>query len=66
MQLGWEADASKPHKQFSAQVEEERRRIWNADPHTGGMSMLLRDTFREEAHETVKKCWVKQGIWNDK
>ena len=34
MQLAGEREASEPRKQFSAQVEEERRRIWNADPST--------------------------------
>jgi hypothetical protein len=68
MQLGQERIASKPHKQFSAQVEEERRRIWNADPNTSWRELTIADlyTFKEEASETVKKRWVEQGIWNDK
>ncbi|EDN99108.1 predicted protein [Sclerotinia sclerotiorum 1980 UF-70] len=32
--LAEKRQASEPHKQFAAQVEEERRRIWNSDPST--------------------------------
>lgn len=67
MQLAWEADASRPDKQFSAQVDEERRRMWNADPRTSWIKINPGDgTFKEEARETVKKHWVEQGIWNNK
>ncbi|KAN0073554.1 hypothetical protein V8E54_008774 [Elaphomyces granulatus] len=68
MQLAGEHEASEPRKQFSAQVDEERRRIWNADPSTSWRELTLADlyTFKEEASETVKKRWVEQGIWNDK
>ncbi len=67
MQLAGEREASKPHKQFSAQVEEERRRIWNADPRTTWIKINPGDsTFKKEACETVKKRWVEQGIWNNK
>lgn len=67
IQLGLEADASKPHEQFSAQIEEERRRIWNADPSTSWIKINPGDTtFEKEARETVKKRWVEQGIWSDK
>jgi hypothetical protein len=64
MQLAGEHEASEPRKQFSAQVEEERRRIWNADPSTSWRELTLADlyTFQEEASETVKKRWVEQGI----
>jgi hypothetical protein len=64
MQLAGEHEASEPCKQFSAQVEEERRRIWNADPSTSWRELTLADlyTFQEEASETVKKRWVEQGI----
>jgi hypothetical protein len=67
MQLAGEREASEPDKQFRAQVEEERRRIWNAEPRTGWME-ITSDlyTFQEEARETVKKRWVEQGIWNNK
>ena len=34
-QLWHEREASKPNKQFRAQVEEERRRIWNTEPRIG-------------------------------
>jgi hypothetical protein len=68
MQLAGEHEASESRKQFSAQVDEERRRIWNADPSTSWRELTLADlyTFKEEASETVKKRWVEQGIWNDK
>jgi hypothetical protein len=66
-QLWHEREASKPRKQFSALVEEERRRIWNADPRTRRHEINPADfTFQEEARETVKKRWVEQGIWNNK
>jgi hypothetical protein len=67
MQLAGEREASEPRKQFRAQVEEERRRIWNAEPRMGWME-ITSDlyTFQEEARETVKKRWVEQGIWNNK
>jgi hypothetical protein len=66
VQLGRERVASKPDKQFSAQVEEERRRIWNADPSTSWIEINPGDTtFKEEAREKVKKRWVEQGIWNN-
>ncbi|KAH6704341.1 hypothetical protein BKA61DRAFT_636107 [Leptodontidium sp. MPI-SDFR-AT-0119] len=67
MQLAGEREASEPDKQFRAQVEEDRRRIWNAEPRTGWME-ITSDlyTFQEEARETVKKRWVEQGIWNNK
>lgn len=66
IQLGREREASEPHKQFSAQVEEERRRIWNAHPRTSWMTLKPGNTFSEEASENVKKSWVEQGIWNNK
>jgi hypothetical protein len=68
MQLAGECEASEPRNQFSTQVEEERRRTWNADPSTNWRELTLADlyTFKEEASETVKKRWVEQGIWNDK
>ncbi|KAA6406979.1 MAG: hypothetical protein FRX48_09277 [Lasallia pustulata] len=64
-QLAREARASEPDQQFTAQVEEERRRIWNADPRTSWRSTPFGDTFIEEASETVKKRWAEQGIWNN-
>ena len=66
MQLAGECKASEPHNQFAAQVEEERRRIWNADPSTSWMSIPPGDALIKEASKTVKKRWVEQGIWNDK
>ena len=66
-QLGLERRASKPYHQFEHQREEERRRIWNADPRTSWIKINPGDgTFKEEASETVKKRWVEQGIWNNK
>lgn len=67
MQLAGEREASKPDKQFSVQVEEERRRIWNSDPSTSWIKINPGDTtFKEEAREIVKERWVEQGIWNNK
>ncbi|KAH8593167.1 hypothetical protein B0O99DRAFT_653532 [Bisporella sp. PMI_857] len=67
VQLGCERAASKPYHQFEHQIEEERRRIWNADPSTSWMSINPRDdAFEEEASETIKWRWVEQGIWNNK
>ena len=68
MQLVGEREASKPDRQFSAQVEEERRRIWNTDPITSWRELTPADlhTYEEEAREIVKKRWVEQGIWNSK
>lgn len=66
MQLAGEREASEPHNQVAAQVGEERRRIWNANPNTNWMSMPPGDTLITEARETVKKRWVEQDIWNDK
>lgn len=68
MQLAGECEASEPQKQFSAQVEEERRRICNADPNMSWRESTMVDLYRfkEEASEKVKKRWVEQGIWNDK
>ena len=67
MQLAWDREASRPRQQFSDQVEEERRRIWNANPRTNWIKINPGDiTFKEEARDTVKKRWVEQGIWNNK
>lgn len=67
MQLGQERIASEPDRQFRAQVQEERRRIWNSEPRTGWPDMSVHlYAFQDEARETVKKRWVEQGIWNNK
>lgn len=67
-QLWDEREACIPHEQFSAQVEEERRRMWNTDLSTSWKEIAVADlyVFREEANETVKRRWVEQGIWNNK
>lgn len=64
IQLFQEYNASELHKQFSAQVEEKRRQIWNTDPSTSWRELTLADlyTFKEEASKTVKKHWIEQGI----
>lgn len=65
MKLFNELEASKPYSQFNYQVEEEmERQLRNADPRP--TLEIIKDTFRPKARETVKKCWVEQGIWNDK
>jgi hypothetical protein len=67
IKLGLEAEASTPSEQFSAQIEEERRRIWVADPGANWINIYGGDTtFREQAREIVKNRWVEQGIWNNK
>jgi hypothetical protein len=67
MQLAGEREASEPPKQFSAQVEEERRRILNTDLCRSWTEINPGDgTFMEEPRETVKKRWVEQGIWSGK
>ena len=52
--------ASEPHNQFHAQIREETRRMYEADP-------LIRseNLFGPEAtaYEVVKKRWIEQGIW---
>ncbi|KAF2180928.1 hypothetical protein K469DRAFT_714121 [Zopfia rhizophila CBS 207.26] len=64
-----ERAASLPLEQFLAQVDEETRRIWNANPRTSLMSeskIPIGGTEEKEATETIKKRWVQQGIWKDK
>ena len=58
--------ASLPLQQFSAHVDEEKRRIWYADPRTNWMGKIpIRGLEEKEATETIKKRRVKQGIWKD-
>jgi hypothetical protein len=62
-----ERAASLPQEQFEAQVEEERERIWYADPRTKSSQYRSIDTtFDEDAREKVKKRWIEQGIWKNK
>ncbi|PVH71019.1 hypothetical protein DL98DRAFT_118056 [Cadophora sp. DSE1049] len=66
-QLMEERAASLPQEQFEAEVEEERKRIWYADPRTRMHKYRSIDrTFEEDARETVKKRWIEQGIWKNK
>jgi hypothetical protein len=66
-QLIEERAASLPQEQFEAEVEEERKRIWYADPRTRMRTYRSIDrTFEEDARETVKKRWIEQGIWKNK
>lgn len=66
-QLIEERAASLPQKQFEAEVEEERKRIWYADPRTRMHTYRSIDrTFDEDAREVVKKRWIEQGIWKNK
>ncbi|KAH8587523.1 hypothetical protein B0O99DRAFT_694404 [Bisporella sp. PMI_857] len=54
-------------RQFEAEVEEERKRIWYADPRTRMHTYRSIDrTFDEDAREVVKKRWIEQGIWKNK
>ncbi|MCJ1479185.1 hypothetical protein MMC13_007869 [Lambiella insularis] len=65
VQLGWEAEASLPYRQFSAQVNEEAKRIFEADLN-GTHRIPVGSDERTIAGENVKKFWVEQGIWNNK
>jgi hypothetical protein len=65
-QLIEERAASLPQEQFKAEVEEERKRIWYADPRTRIHTYRSIDrTFEEDARGTVKKRWIEQGIWKN-
>jgi hypothetical protein len=64
-----ERAASLPLQQFEAHVDEEKKRIWNANPRTSWMDeshIAIAGTEEKQAIETVKKRWVEQGIWKDK
>ena len=65
LQLAEEAAASKPRKQFSAQIREERKRISEASLN-GTHRLSIGDSTFEIAYENVKKRWVEQGIWSNK
>jgi hypothetical protein len=67
VQLRRERMASYPREQFSAQTSEELERLWDADPRMGGRRPIaIKGTHDKMAHETVKKRWIEQGIWNNK
>lgn len=62
-----ERAASLPLYQFNVQVDEEKRRIFNADPRVNWMTQIPIGGSEEiKATETIKKRWVEQGIWKDK
>ncbi|KAI9861236.1 MAG: hypothetical protein M1813_005409 [Trichoglossum hirsutum] len=65
VQLGLEADASKPHKQFSHQIDEEEKRVFEASLN-GTHRIPVGSDPHTIASENVKKFWVEQGIWNNK
>ena len=68
-----ERSASYPSQQFDKQVLDEARRIQREIYEIHGYSLpadepillFSRDTTKR-ARENVKKCWVEQGIWNEK
>ena len=61
-----ERAASLPLQQFDAQVDEEKKRIWNANPRTNWMSKIpIAGTEEKQAIETIKERWAEQGIWKD-
>ena len=63
--LGYEADGSRPDRQFSAQICEEDERIFEA--HLNGTYRIpVGSDSRTIARENVKKLWLAQGIWNNK
>ncbi|PQE06813.1 hypothetical protein CJF30_00008721 [Rutstroemia sp. NJR-2017a BBW] len=56
-----------PLQQFDAQVDEEKKRIWNTNPRTNWMSKIpIAGTEEKQAINTIKGHWVEQGIWKDK
>ncbi|KAI9855801.1 MAG: hypothetical protein M1813_009610 [Trichoglossum hirsutum] len=65
IQLGLEADASRPDKQFSHQINEEEERVFEASLN-GIRRVPVGSDPRTIAREKVKKLWVEQGIWNNK
>ena len=65
MQLGWEREASEPYNQFEHQISDEEKRIFKADLNGTRRLPVGTDSYTI-AHETVKKRWVEQGIWNNK
>ncbi|CAG8959870.1 hypothetical protein HYFRA_00013142 [Hymenoscyphus fraxineus] len=64
MQLAGEREASLPYNQFEQQVEEERKRIWDADLHGTQRIPLGSDPYTI-ATEVIKKRWIEQGIWKN-
>lgn len=65
VQLGHEREASKPYDQFEHQVDEEEKRIFEASLNRTRRLPVGSDPA-EMARENIKKCWVEQGIWNNK
>ncbi|KAG8421399.1 hypothetical protein J3459_007536 [Metarhizium acridum] len=63
-QLWEEREASQPYEQFSHQVNELEKRIFDADVN-GTHRVPVGSDPRTIARETVKKLWVEQGIWNN-
>ncbi|MCJ1252779.1 hypothetical protein MMC24_000585 [Lignoscripta atroalba] len=60
VQLTLDRWASLPRKQFAAQVKEEMRRVWYADPRTSWMrDVPIGGSLEDDAIATVKKRWVE-------
>jgi hypothetical protein len=64
-QLGWERMASEPYHQFEHQINDEKKRIMEADLDRTRRIPVGSDAYTI-AYENVKKRWVEQGIWNSK
>ncbi|KAI1292604.1 hypothetical protein F5Y03DRAFT_18916 [Xylaria venustula] len=66
-QLTLEHPASLPSSQFDAQVGEECRWVYKEryPTHSPPPSWAPGPTFERPAVETVKKRWIKQGMWKD-
>lgn len=66
-QLINEGRASLPYHQFDAQENEEKERLWAADPETNWIRPIpIGGSFGTMVYEKIRKSWVDQGIWNDK
>ena len=64
-QLIEERRASYPRTQFSAQINDEEKRLY--EMYANGTSRpRLGESLHQLAHDTVKSLWVEQGIWNNK
>lgn len=66
-QLINERRASLPYYQLTAQENEEKERLWAADPEASGIRPIpIGGSFGKMVYEKIRKSWVDQGIWNDK
>jgi hypothetical protein len=60
--------ASRPRGQFEAQLNEERKRLWNADPTLRELPIpppIISCDSNEVVRKNIENCWKEQGIWKD-